>query len=152
VGAYVSHDIMPIPGDASALRITSVGVRAKVTSPVPLDPWRVYAFAGFGYAGVYGPSFHHGVDVGGTKVDALATGAGGGFFEVPVGIGAAYKVWGMWHLTAELAGRFGFGFAGSVYSEDGRAAFANGQPPLLVDTAGTNPVGVGLMVGVMADK
>ncbi len=152
VGPYLSHDISPLPGDAAALQITSAGARIKVTSPFPLDPWRVWGFLGFGYAGVYGPSFPTNVDIGGTRQNALVSGAGGGFFEVPFGIGASYKLRKPWHLTAELSGRVGFGFSGSVYDlETGRSGVAPGQPPLLFTNAGTDTLGVGLAIGVMLD-
>jgi hypothetical protein len=156
VGPYVSHDIMPAPGDASAYQITSVGGRAKVTSPFPQDPWRIWGFIGFGYAGVYGPSYHTNLDLSSTGIpsrqDVLATGAGGSFFEVPFGIGVSYKLRRPWHLTAELSGRAAFGFTGSLYNTDeGRAGFAAGQPQLLLTNAGTNPFGLGLALGVMVD-
>lgn len=153
IGAYVGHDISPQPGDITSLQITSFGVRAKVASPMPLDPWRVWAFAGFGYAGAYGPSFHTTVaPAPGAHVAAFATGAGGGFFEVPFGVGASYKLRRPWHLTAELGGRASFGFSGSLFDTDnGRAAFADGQPQLLLSNPGVPSFAVGLMVGVLLD-
>ena len=153
VGAYVGHDISPQPGDTRALEITSFGVRAKVSSPVPLDPWRVWAFFGFGYAGAYGPSFHTTIAPSqNTHVQALATGAGGGFFEVPFGIGASYKLRKPWHLTAELAGRASFAYSGSLFDVDnGRAGFAEGQPPLVLSNPGVPAFALSLMVGVLLD-
>jgi hypothetical protein len=152
VGAYVSHDISPQPGDTTALQITSAGARVKISSPLPLDPWRVWAFVGIGYAGVYGPSFRTPIDVAGARVDALGTGAGGGFFEVPFGVGASYKLRRPWHLTAELSGRGGFGFAGSVFdTQNGRAGFAEGQPQLLLSNPGTPSFALALMFGILLD-
>lgn len=152
VGAYVGHDISPQPGDVRALQITSFGLRAKVSSPLPLDPWRVWAFVGFGYAGAYGPSFHTSIDAAPVKATALATGAGGGFFELPFGVGGSYKLRRPWHLTAELSGRATFGYAGSLFDvNNGRAGFAEGQPQLLLSNPGTPAFLLGLMVGVMLD-
>ncbi len=152
VGAYLGHDISPQPGDTSALQITSFGVRAKVSSPLPVDPWRVWLFVGFGYAGVYGPSFHTSIDTAGTRTPTLATGAGGGFFELPFGVGASYKIRRPWHLTAELSGRATFGYSGSVFDVDnGRAGFADGQPQLLLSNPGAPVFALGLMVGVLLD-
>ncbi len=152
-GAYVGHDISPQPGDTKALQITSFGLRAKVTSPMPLDPWRVWAFVGVGYAGAYGHSFHTTIAPDpSSRVPAFATGAGGSFFEVPFGVGASYKLRRPWHLTAELGGRATFGYAGSLFDvANGRAGFADGQPPLVLSNPGAPVFALGLTVGVLLD-
>lgn len=151
VGAYLGHDISPQPGDTKALQITSFGLHAKISSPFPVDPWRVFAFFGFGYAGAYGPSFHTALGPP-ANVNALATGAGGGFFEVPFGVGASYKLRRPWHLTAELGGRVGFGHSGSLFDLDkGRVGFAERQPELLLTNPGVPTFALGLTVGVLLD-
>ena len=155
-GPYLAHDISPMPGDVKAYQITTAGLRVKVTSPVPLDPWRVWAVTGFGISGAYGPSYHTGLDLqqNGTRQDVLASGAGGSFFEVPLGVGVAYRIRKPWWLTAELAGRYGFGFSGSLYdlaADGGRAAFAPGQPELLLQNPGTTVMSISLSIGVMLD-
>ena len=136
------------------MQITSFGARVKLTSPLPLDPLRVWVFAGFGYAAAYGPSYHTTYDYGGPR-DTLAPGAGGGFFEVPFGIGASYKFRRPWCFTAELGGRVGMGFHGSVFDKDGRAGvvYWPGAPyPGFVPNAGTDTFGISLMLGVMIDN
>jgi hypothetical protein len=150
LGAYVGHDIAPMPGDITALQITSFGARVKATSPWPLDPWRIWAFVGFGYAGVYGPSYH--THVPGAQTDALVVGAGGGFFEVPLGLGVSYKLRRPWHLMAELSGRGGFGFSGSVFdSATGRSAFPQNGASFYASNPGVPSFAASLLLGIMVD-
>ncbi len=166
LGAYIGHDISPFHGDGSvsardpsARDITWGGLRAKIMSPWPRGSARLWLFVGFGYAGVYqrstttveafpGPAA--------TGPNAVATGnvtvhgAGGGFFEVPFGIGASYKLRKPWELCAELGARAGFGFAGSVYKAPGPRVTGVG-PDGNVPPAGTDGFAVGLTVGVLVD-
>jgi hypothetical protein len=152
VGAYVAHDIAPMPGDVAALQITSLGARAKLTSPWPLDPWRAWAFAGFGYAGAYGPSYTTRVVQAGTGTDALVVGAGGGFFEIPFGVGVSYKLRRPWHLMAELSGRAGFGFSGSLFDlGPGRSGMPKTGPPVYLSNPGVPSVGASLLLGITVD-
>jgi hypothetical protein len=156
-GAYVAHDIAPVPGLA-AREITSAGLRVKVVPPLFPAPWRAWVFAGFGYAGVYAPAYDtvyapagDGEPPGPVHVAA----SGGSYFEVPVGLGASYRLRRWVELTAELGARFGFGFRGSVYGEDGgRAAFAmdgSGQQER-VAKAGDDTASVALSLGVSFDR
>jgi hypothetical protein len=153
VGAYLGHDIAPLPGDMSALQITSFGARAKATSPWPLDPWHIWMFAGFGYAGVYGPSYAtHVAAPGGRETDARFEGAGGGFLEVPFGVGVSYKLRRPWHLMAELSGRGGFGFRGSVFELPvGRTGTPQSGPTFYVVNPGVPSFGASLRLGITVD-
>ncbi len=156
VGGYVGHDISPLPGDAAARNITFGGLRAKGMIPWVRGSMRAWLFAGFGYAGVYSQSYDKTFTVG----DGLGNterrpghvqGAGGGFFEVPFGIGASYKLFKPWELCAELGGRFGFGHTGSVYELPGPEARVTGLPGQNVGPAGLDRFALGLTVGVMID-
>jgi hypothetical protein len=156
VGLYLGHDIAPVSGEA-ARQITYGGLRVKFTPPLLRDPWRTWVFAGFGYAGVYGPSYHttlqlsHDQSQPTMPTDTLVEGAGGGYFEVPLGVGAAYRLRRPWELTAELGARLGFGFTGNLYNLDAdqhdRPAQAAGYPPLSVDSP-SDTWGISLSVGV----
>ncbi len=152
VGAYLGHDISP-QGEGPARQITSFGARIKLNSPWPRDAWHAWFFVGFGYAAVYAPSYHGaGVVPGsaGKPDDVLVEGAGGGFFEVPVGIGLGYKLRKPLELTAELSGKVGFGSRGSLYDVE-RNARSQSQTPLVVDNPGNDVFGLGLLVGVSFD-
>ena len=159
VGAYFGHDISPFDGKASARDITWGGLRAKIMSPWPRGDGRVWLFFGFGYAGVYqrststtlgfpGPAATGPMAV--TTTTQTVHGAGGGFFEVPFGIGASYMLRKPWQLCFELGGRAGFDFAGSVYGAGPRVtgAGASGNAP----PAGTDGFAIGLTVGVLLDQ
>lgn len=155
LGAYFGHDISPFQGDASARDITWGGLRAKIMSPWPRGDARAWLFVGFGYAGVYQRST---VTTAGMTAPApgvagterVVHGAGGGFFEVPFGLGASYKLRKPWELCAELGARAGFGHSGSVYDSPGpRRTSESGEsnmPP-----AGIDRFGFGLTVGVLVD-
>jgi hypothetical protein len=157
LGAYVGHDISPLGGDASARDITWGGARVKVMSPWPRGAMRLWVFFGFGYDGVYqrstsaprnfpGPT---GMPV--VRGDAVVHGAGGGFFEVPYGIGASYKLRKPWELCAELGGRTGFGFSGSAYEAPGPRVSSVGRPDSNALPAGNDRFAIGLTVGVLVD-
>ena len=164
LGAYFGHDISPFEGDGSvtppagspsARDITWGGLRAKIMSPWPRGDARLWLFAGFGYAGVYQRSTSTTVGApagaaGVATVQNVVHGAGGGFFEVPFGIGASYILRKPWSLLVELGGRAGFGHSGSVYEAPGpRTTGASG--PGHAAPAGTDGFGLGLTVGVLVD-
>jgi len=128
VGAYFGHDISPIEGPASARDLTWGGIRAKIMSPWPRGAMRAWLFVGFGYEGVYARST--------TVAGSTVHGAGGGFFEVPFGIGASYKLRKPWELCAELGMRTGFAHTGSMYEQPG---------------SGTDRYAFGLTIGVLLD-
>jgi hypothetical protein len=152
VGGYVAHDISPVAGAASARQITSAGLHVKLLSPVPRGDVRVWLATGFGYAGVYAPSYHQTLALSHegtppfTPTDVGVHGAGGSYFEIPLSLGAGYKLRKPWELTAELGARFGLGFTGSVY--DGRFGFNPDYPQILVAPLGKDSVGLFLTVGI----
>lgn len=156
VGAYISHDIAPMPGDMAARQLTSAGGRVKGMLPWVRGALRSWVFAGFGYARTYAPSYATSfalTDGAGSSARHHATvqGAGGGFFDVPFGIGASYKVFEPWTLCAELGARAGFGHTGSLYEAPGPAARVEGAATQRVAPAGLDRFAVGLTLGVMLD-
>jgi hypothetical protein len=156
VGGWVAHDLSPLGGDAAPRSFTSGGVRIKGMSPWPRGALRAWLFAGFGYAGVYAPSYRTSLPAaveGAPAEGALVHGAGGAFFEVPVGIGASYKLRKPWELSAELGLRTGFGHSGSVYETPGRSVVLSSSPggEGRLPPQGIDRLAVGLTVGVLAD-
>ena len=155
-GGYVGHDISPLPGDGAARNITFGGVRARGMIPWVRGSARAWIFAGFGYAGVfsqsYGTTFAF-VDGAGNveRRPVRVQGAGVGFFEVPFGIGASYKLYKPWELCAELGARFGFGHSGSVYELPGPQVRAPGMPGQNALPAGLDRFALGLTLGVLID-
>lgn len=156
VGGYFGHDVSPMPGDPSARQITFGGARVKGVLPWPRGGARTWVFAGFGYAGVYAPSYATTFALtqsdGSTARQAVrVAGAGGGFFEVPFGIGASYRLFKPWELCAELGGRVGIGHSGSIYEPPGPGVAVPGGASQRVAPAGVDRFAVGLTVGVMID-
>jgi hypothetical protein len=94
-GLYVAEDVSTAPG-LPAREITSGGLHIKLIPPLFSGRWRAWLAAGFGYAVVHAP-------------------AGGGYFEVPVGLGVGFRVRRRVELTGELGARFGFGSTGGAY-------------------------------------
>lgn len=101
VGAYTVQALTP-QGDAWR-HLSSIGVHAKITSPFPERPLRLYASLGAGFAGVYRAST--------TTFD----GRGGRYLEIPIGLGAGYTFRKPWSLTFEIGAAFGVAFSGSLY-------------------------------------
>jgi hypothetical protein len=156
LGGYFGHDISPLPGDGSSRHITFGGARVKGMLPWVRGSARAWIFAGFGYAGVYSPSYDtvfSFADGEGnvTRRPVRVQGAGGGFFEVPFGIGASYKLRKPWELCAELGARMGFGHGGSVYDLPGPRVRADGFPGQNALPAGLDRFALGLTLGVMID-
>jgi hypothetical protein len=156
-GVYVGHDISPLPDPAAARNITFMGARGKVQLPMSGN-LRGYGFAGFGLALVTQQSFTFTgfpfVSAGGTvnRKDAEVESAGGHFFEVPLGLGVAYKLRKPWELIAELGFRVGFAHSGSVYDElRGAQVKAPGEVDQNLTSAGIDRFALGLTVGVMLD-
>lgn len=155
-GLYVGHDISPLAGDAAARDITWFGGRLKGTPPFALGDMRFFVFAGFGYSIVYARSYSTALAIpnglgGTTKTNVLVGGAGGGFFEVPFGIGATYKLRKPWALTAELGARVGFGHSGSAYEVPGPQVSIPGKPDDNVLPSGVDRFALGLTVGLLLD-
>jgi hypothetical protein len=109
VGAYVAHDISPARG-MTAREITAGGLRLKITPPLLPAPWRAWAFAGVGYARAYAPSHRTTA-----APDGFVPGEGGGFLDVPVGLGAGVRARGRWTVFVELGVRLGLAFTGTMY-------------------------------------
>jgi hypothetical protein len=160
VGAYVDQEVSST-GEPSARRYTSFGGRIKLTPPLGSDAYRAWIFLGFGYAAVYSSSFEsvdQGVDPSGRPITTKtsAFGAGGGFFEIPVGIGGAVRLRKPWELTAELSGRFGLGTTGSLYASEGRPglgpdATGTGYGPTSFAAVGNDSFALLLTVGIGVD-
>jgi hypothetical protein len=146
-GVYVAHDISPVTGGIGARQITSAGLRFKFTPPLLRKRWRSWLFAGIGYAGAYAPGY----ELASPTAPTAVTAAGGSYFEVPLGVGVAYKLRKPVELTLELGSRLGFGFTGSLYGADGgRAALASAGPERL-PSAGQDLLALYLSIGVSLD-
>jgi hypothetical protein len=154
VGAYLEHDISPIPGGhfGGARQITAGGLHVRILSPVPQGKLRLYATLGFGYAGVYGPSYTAigGTDAGGNPLPpAFVEGSTGSFWEIPIALGGTYRLKKHFDLTAELGLRLGVAFGGDLYN--GRIGHINGQPTLDVEFPGYDQFCPTLTVGALFD-
>lgn len=156
VGGYFGHDISSV-SDVTR-NITFGGLRAKAMLPVVPKPFRLWFFAGLGYAGVYQRSANKVF----ARTDPLGTGtlelrpgriegAGGGFFEVPLGVGASYMFRKPWELSAELGGRIGFGHTGSVYERPGPQVTIPDMAGRNALPAGLDRFALGLTVGISMD-
>jgi hypothetical protein len=160
IGAYFGHEISPLGGDVSARQITFGGLHLK-----GMLPWvrsstsaRAWIFAGFGYAGVYAPSFETNFYVpstdgtgGLTREHGRVEGGGGGFFDVPFGVGASYKFFKPWELFAELGGRAEFGNSGTIYEPPGAGVRIPGDATQRAAPPGLDRFAVGLTLGVLVD-
>ncbi len=157
IGGYVSADLSPAEG-SSLRQFLAVGARVKVLSPWPQSPFRAWIFAGIGYVGMYSPSFHRTLyirpdpELPPQATDVSAEGAGGGFAEVPVGVGLSYKLTktNHWELFGELGARFGFGFTGSNYT--GRSASTPSGLEAALAPVGNDSISLGLSVGIAAGR
>ncbi len=156
-GGYFGHDISPMGGDMSARDLTWGGIRAKIMSPWPRGAFRAWLFLGFGYSGVYARStaaprvFPGPPGTPSVREAAVVQGAGGGFFEVPFGLGASYTFRKPFALCAELGMRTGLGHSGSVYEDPGPRVRSAGRPDSNALPAGMYRFGAGLTVGILVD-
>jgi hypothetical protein len=153
VGTYIAHDVSPISA-MPARQITEGGLTTRVTVPFGSHRLRAWIFAGFGYAGAYEPSYRT-TQVAGQPpavLDVEVGGAGGAFFEVPAGVGVAYKLTRPWEIIAELGTRIGFGFRGSLYDTSlGRGATSGSGAARSVAVAGDDSAALFLALGVALD-
>jgi hypothetical protein len=102
--------------------VRSIGARVKITPPWPRGDLRLSLVTGAGYAFAYGPSYHQQILLPGSRTDFLVEGAGGNFVEIPLAVGAAYKLRRPLELTAELGAKLGVAHSGTLYRElTGRA-------------------------------
>ena len=120
-GPYVAFDAEPLTGGGGPPPRTFLegGLRAKLSPPLLSGPWRMWALLGVGYAWVDWPRH----DEGGASVAGLQ----GTLLDLPLGVGAGYRVRGPhdpWEITAELGARVGLAFFGPLYSEPARDSFA----------------------------
>ena len=116
---YLHYELAPSGPGSSATHdgtFDTVGLRARVFIPIPDSNWRPYAYAVIGHTWVQYPSFEVAFDV---NNPAMRTGGfearRGRFWEVPVGIGVAYEVIRILHLSADVAVRPGMSFGGDAY-------------------------------------
>jgi hypothetical protein len=145
-GAYVSHDFSPISG-ADWREITSGGLSIRLLSPWPRRALRIWLGAGFGYAAAYAPSYSTAMArTEQTPVTALISGTAGGFFEVPMSLGASARFSPRLELVGDVGARIGLGFTGAMYTQ-GPTASANGLPTRAIPAAGDDVVAICLLVG-----
>jgi hypothetical protein len=114
VGPYAAHDISPLPGGTQTARqITEAGLEARIAPPLLPPPWHTWLLVGLGYARTYEPSYPVTASNGSTVVIG---GQGGGLGEGRLGVGLGYRVTRSWEIFAELGGRVGLAFSGSMYT------------------------------------
>jgi hypothetical protein len=162
-GAYASHDVTWLAAaggvDGPARHITTGGLRAKGMIPFVRGDTRAWIFAGFGYARAYQESADRDDQALISSTVPRVQGAGGGFFEVPFGIGASYKIRKPWELFFELGARVGFAHRGDAYDEGPRVIAVGVGPspheparyPPRCPPAGIDRFAIGLTAGVMLD-
>ena len=154
-GLYGSFEMSSIDKiQAPARNFLAVGAQGKVFSPWPRGNLRLFATLGVGYVGVFAPGYLTKIrPAGGSLLDVTVDGAGGGFLEIPFGIGVSYKLRGPLTVYAELLTRFGLGFWGTLYGETGGR---NGHNPVegrvAIAPDGYDVLSLGLVVGVGLDN
>jgi len=150
IGAYAAYEVSPSSGERLR-QIAAAGLDARVALPLLRGDWHSWAFLGAGYAGVRAPSYGTSLvdPITRATTPASVASGGGGFVEVPLGVGAAYRVRRPWELCVELGGKIGFLHNGSVY--EGRTAVAP-SGSLRVDPAGNDTWAIFLTVGVGIDR
>jgi len=116
---YLHYELAPSGRGSSVTHdgtFDTLGLRARLFFPIAGSNWRPYAYAGFGYTWVQYPSFEIPFDV---NNPAMRTGGfearRGRFYEVPLGIGVAYELARILHLSADVAVRPAMGFGGDAY-------------------------------------
>lgn len=153
-GVYVGHEISSF--SPATRDITWFGARAKLMSPF-LRTIKPYFFLGFGYAIVYEHSYERDVIVASGALGQTTTqrgtvqGAGGGFFDLPFGVGASYKLVKPIELVGELGAHVGFGHSGSVYDDPGPQLRIPGVPDNNSLPLGSDTFMLSLTVGVLLD-
>jgi hypothetical protein len=155
VGAYAHGEISPTESVAPARLLFSGGVHARIHSPWPHGAWRLWLGAGFGYAAAHAPGYTQTVTLppdplrpSGSVTVSVAP-SGGGFFDVPVSIGVAWRPRKPFQLFAELGSRFGFAFSGSLYGENGGRA--TNDPTIVIASEGKDVFALFLTLGVAVD-
>lgn len=121
-GPYFLHYELASPERSSSTTHDSsfdtLGLRARFMLPLPSSRFQPYAYAGFGYTWVRYPSFPVAFEV---NNPAMRTGGferrKGRFYEIPVGLGVAYEIAKIVHLSGDFAIRPGVGFGGEAYDK-----------------------------------
>lgn len=157
-GAYAQFEVSPLDGAPSISRnLYAFGLEGKVFSPWPRGDARLWLTLGVGYVAAYAPSYPIVLypqpdPIGRGSYPVTVDGSGGGFLEVPLGLGVSYRLRKPLVLYAVLLGRFGGGFWGTLYGENGGRNFAS---PLLgrgaIAPAGSDFFSLGLAAGVGLD-
>lgn len=83
--------------------------------------------------------------------DATIASAGGNFFEIPFGIGGAWRARSPLEFIVELSGRAGLGFSGSYYDPNGRVGASALTNPIVVSRVGNDVFGLFLTAGLGID-
>lgn len=134
-------------GDAPPRALVGLGLEARIFSPFfvasRLRPW---IGVGFGTAAARAPGYT-------TRDGRAVSSAGGGFFEIPLALGASYRLRKPWFATFELGLRWAFGHHGSIYEEGRRVVTPGPLPPgasgpTQLAPAGLDRLGLGASLGV----
>jgi hypothetical protein len=105
------------PGINSSTAFTTVGGRVRFHLPLPDSNFRPYAFIGLGRVAVSYPGEYALNTVPyATPRSASFAKREGWFLEVPIGLGAAYKVASIAQVFLDFAFRPGFNFKGDAYT------------------------------------
>ena len=121
VGLYAAADISPMSGFGGRQFYVG-GLHIKLTPPLLSAPWKTYAFTGFGAGYARQDSYPGpGLALSGQPVTVPYDSTDGALFEVPVGVGLAYRMRAPWEVFVELAGRFGVAFLGRLYDPNNTA-------------------------------
>ncbi len=156
IGVYVDEE-MAADGEPKAPFITSFGGRIKLLPPIGNENYRLWLFAGFGYAALSAPSYHQSVPLPNpassslTNADVTTPSAGGSFLELPFGIGGSYRLRAPWVVQAELSGRVAMGSNGSYFDPTGRNAYQTSNGDFLGLVIGKESVAMFFTVGIGLD-
>jgi hypothetical protein len=152
-GVYGQFEVSPLDGGPSAARdLFAFGVQGKVMSPWPRGDWRLWLTLGVGYVAVHAPGYPFTLRNASGAYPVTVDPSGGGFLEVPIGVGLSYRLRKPFFVYAELMGRFGGGFWGTLYGENGgRNATSATYGRSAIAPAGNDFFSLGLAVGVGLD-
>jgi hypothetical protein len=155
VGGYAHGEISDTQSAAPPRDMFAGGVHARVLSPWPHGVWRLWLGLGFGYAAVHAPGYTQTVTLppdplrpSGPTTATVAS-SGGGFFDVPLSVGVAWRPRKPWQLFAELGSRFGFAFSGTLYGENGGRA--TNDPTIVIAPEGKDVFALFLTLGAAVD-
>ena len=148
LGGYLHGELAPTNDLVAPKRMLAGGARLKFAPPWPSGDVRAYLALGAGYVGAYSPAYTQPLAGKPASVDS----AGGGFVEVPLSVGLAWRVRKPWTLFAELGARFGFAFSGSLYGDNGtRGALLSDGTPAGIAQTGADVFCASLSLGVAVD-